>query len=170
MAGRFFWTPHRRATFIIYNIISGYLNQRSPSTKLFTSSGSISLNSIPLPVQTMAAWFPGSFRRAKRNCQSWSDPRRWMPVMPTVAGALECPPNKRNGTHYICVTPDQIWTNLSSTPSRYSLHSKMYYFLSVPIRFVQCISKCMLFPRLQATWLSLHNNNTGQHYNGSIEI
>ena len=51
----------------------------------FTSSGSISLNSIPLPVQTIAAWFAGSFKSANRNCQSCSDPLLCIP------GAAEFP-------------------------------------------------------------------------------
>ena len=52
---------------------------------IFTSSGSISLNSIPLPVQTIAAWFAGSFKSANRNCQSCSDPLLCIP------GAAEFP-------------------------------------------------------------------------------
>ena len=39
-----------------------------------TSSGSISLNSMPLPVQVMAPELAGSSRSVTKNCQSCSDP------------------------------------------------------------------------------------------------
>ena len=42
----------------------------------FTSSGSMSLNSMPLPVQEMAPVLVGSSSRVTRNCQSWREPRR----------------------------------------------------------------------------------------------
>jgi len=73
----------------------GYINTKqkwincSSSTKqwrniyLFnwlTSSGSMSLNSSPLPVQAMNEVLAGFSSRATRNCQSCNDPRRWYVV------------------------------------------------------------------------------------------
>lgn len=42
-----------------------------------TSSGSMSLNSMPRPVQAMKWELDGSSSKATRNCQSWSEPLRW---------------------------------------------------------------------------------------------
>lgn len=42
-----------------------------------TSSGSMSLNSMPRPVQAMKWELDGSSSRATRNCQSCSEPLRW---------------------------------------------------------------------------------------------
>lgn len=42
-----------------------------------TSSGSISLNSMPRPVQAMKWALAGSSRRVTRNCHSWREPRLW---------------------------------------------------------------------------------------------
>lgn len=42
-----------------------------------TSSGSISLNSMPRPVQAMKCELDGSSSSATRNCQSCSEPLRW---------------------------------------------------------------------------------------------
>lgn len=42
-----------------------------------TSSGSMSLNSMPRPVQAMKWELDGSSSKATRNCQSCSEPLRW---------------------------------------------------------------------------------------------
>lgn len=50
---------------------------RTLKSLIFTSSGSMSLNSMPRPVHAMKCALPGSSRRATKNCQSCSEPRRW---------------------------------------------------------------------------------------------
>ena len=59
------------------SLLSFQLLQISTSRLDLTSSGSMSLNSMPRPVQAMKGAFPGSSSRATRNCQSCRDPRRW---------------------------------------------------------------------------------------------
>ena len=44
---------------------------------LLTSSGSVSLNSQPSPVQEMNCWQDLSVRSSSRNCQSWMGPEPW---------------------------------------------------------------------------------------------
>lgn len=56
---------------------SNVLKYKDIIQHILTSSGSISLNSIPRPVQAMKWEFDGSSRRATKNCHSWREPRRW---------------------------------------------------------------------------------------------
>lgn len=50
---------------------------RTLKSLMLTSSGSMSLNSMPRPVHAMKCALPGSSRRATKNCQSCREPRRW---------------------------------------------------------------------------------------------
>lgn len=56
-------------------------------SNLSTSSGSTSLNSIPLPVQAIHEAFPGSSSRETRNCQSCKEPLRCCRVQAAAAAA-----------------------------------------------------------------------------------
>ena len=67
--------------------------------KGFTSSGSMSLNSIPLPVQAMKWELVGLSNKVTRNCQSWRDPLLWYggPSRYPPASCLMSPAENKQG-------------------------------------------------------------------------
>lgn len=92
MAGRFFWIPQSRATWsqggtilfyfvmqekAIYTIFIEILKCSVCGFDWLTSSGSMSLNSMFLPVQTIRCLLAGLSSSVSRNCQSCKEPRRW---------------------------------------------------------------------------------------------
>lgn len=92
MAGLFFWMPQRRATYT-QTVQNKRQNRKTDTSSLvelkmkadnwhishcrLTSSGSISLNSMPRPVQAMKWPLAGSSSSVTKNCQSCREPRRW---------------------------------------------------------------------------------------------
>lgn len=65
-----------------------------------TSSGSISLNSMPRPVQAMKWPLAGSSSNVTRNCQSCREPRRWQggPSRYTDGSCLTLPVMEANSS------------------------------------------------------------------------
>ena len=70
----------------IYVLRATFVGLKNAFFQDSTSSGSMSLNSMPLPVQEIAPVLVGSSSRVTRNCHSWRDPRLVGPGKILVVG------------------------------------------------------------------------------------
>ncbi len=86
-----------------------------------TSSGSMSLNSMPRPVQAMKWELDGSSSRATRNCQSCSEPLRWYdgPSRYRPVSCLMSPTGHMTNLYSSVLKHDCMWSRFKHNILKY---------------------------------------------------